>query len=420
MLPDPTSPRYPRPRTSTLDSTALIIVAALVACNGGPTGSPPCTNPSITVSSDSLILLQGADRQLSAQAYCGTAPTTTTLLFSASDTTTATVSAQGLVSAHRGGRTAVSITALGVVRDVPVLVFGHPAGVLAQTQTLTGSPVGVAVSPSGIVLVTRYDSTSLGRFTLPALAATPGPSIPSTGLDVAFDGTGTSAFVTNRDQQLVTSVDVLANASNGATPVGGHPLRVIFHPATNTVFVTTDQDSLYKIDVATRAVLSKIFLPSGVSGSGPNGLAFSPDRDILYVSRQSGGVLKISVASLSILDTIPAGSAEGLALSPSGDTLYDAVIASPVGVYIWNQVTHAFLTYLSLPAAPYDVKLSPDSTRIYVTAQSDLFVLDRATLQFTDTLHLAPSTGPLRRIAFDRYGRFATVAGEGGAVYLIR
>jgi len=184
--------------------------------------------------------------------------------------------------------------------------------------------------------------------------------------------------------------------------------------------VTTDQDSLYKIDVATRAVLSKILLPSGVSGSGPNGLAFSPDRDILYVSRQSGGVLKISVASLSILDTIPAGSAEGLALSPSGDTLYDAVIASPVGVYIWNQVTHAFLTYLSLPAAPYDVKLSPDSTRIYVTAQSDLFVLDRATLQFTDTLHLAPSTGPLRRIAFDRYGRFATVAGEGGAVYLIR
>jgi DNA-binding beta-propeller fold protein YncE len=419
MFPDRTSPRFPRRRTGTLNSTALIVVAALFACNGGPTGSVPCSNPSITVNSDSLILLQSYDQQLSAQAYCGTAPTTTTLLFSTSDTTTATVSAQGLVSAHRGGRTTVSISALGVVRDVPIIVFGHPAGILAQTQTLTGSPVGVAVSPSGIVLVTRYDSTSLGRFALPALAGIPGPSVPSTGLDVAFDGTGAAAFVTNRDQQLVTSVDVLANVSNGATPVGGHPLRIIFHPATNTVFVTTDQDSLYEIDVATRAVLSKIFLPSGVTSSGPNGLAFSPDRDILYVSRQSGGVLKISVASLAILDTIPVGSAEGLAISPSGDTLYDAG-ASPVGLYIWNQVTHAFLTYLSLPAAPYDVKLTPDSTRIYVTAQSDLFVLDRGTLQFTDTLHLATSTGPLRRVAFDRYGRFATVADESGAVYLIR
>jgi len=149
-------------------------------------------------------------------------------------------------------------------------------------------------------------------------------------------------------------------------------------------------------------------------------LAFSPDGSVLYVSRRTGGVLKIAVASLSILDTIPAGSAEGLALSPSGDTLYDAVIVSPVGLYIWNQVTHAFLTYLPLPAAPYEVKLTPDSTRIYVTAQSDLFVLERATLRFTDTLHLATGIWPLRRVAFDQYGRFAVVADESGAVHLIR
>ena len=413
-------PRCIRHRMSIVDSTMLIVMAALVACNGGPTGSPQCSNPSITVSSDSLVLLQGDNRQLSAQAYCGTTLTNTTLVFSSSDTTTATVSAQGLVNARGGGRAFASIAALGIVRDIPLIVFGHPAGILAQTQTLTGSPVGVAVSPSGTIFVTRYDTTSLGRFTLPNLTATPGPSIPSTGLDVAFDGTGNKAFVTNRDQQLVTSIDVLANTSNGATPVGGHSLRILFHPATNAVFVTTDQDSLYKIDVATRAVLSKSFLPSGASGSGPNGLAFSPDGNILYVSRQTGGVLKITVAALSILDTIPAGSAEGLALSPSGDTLYDAVIVSPVGLYIWNQVTHAFLTYLPLPAEPYDVKLTPDSTRIYVTAGSDLFVLERTTLQFTDTLHLATGTGSLRRVAFDRYGRFAVVADESGAVHLIK
>jgi YVTN family beta-propeller protein len=415
--------QYARPRP------ILARTGLLLSCLGGltcgrtnsPTGSGPCVNPAISLLSDSVVLLQGGIQQQSAVVTCGGTPSTgAAVVFAVSDTTTASVSITGLVSGRAGGRAVVTVTSPGVSRQFPVLVFGHPAGILGLSNPLSGLPTGVAVSSTGVVFVTRYDSASLGRYAGATLAATPGPLVPTTGLDVAFNPAGTRAFVTNRDQQEVTVVDVSSNSSIANPAVGGHPLRVLAHPTSGFVFVTTDQDSLYKLDFG-GAILSRSFLPTSAIPGGPNGLALSPDGELLYVSHQIGQVTKVAVSSLAVLDTFSLGGtvAEAIAVSPTGDTLYVAQ-SSPDGVYLWNPTSHAFLSYVSLPAEPYDLKITPDSTQIYVTAGNRLFVIDRNGLVVSDTVNLSGGPSPARRIAFDRYGRFAVVADENGDVHLIR
>lgn len=403
--------------------SVMVIAAVASHCDDAPTEIPLCTDPTVSLDVDSLILLQDSVHQLIPTFYCGSTPETTpTFTYASSDQTTAPISTTGVVTALAGGRTVVTIAAEGASLEVPVVVFGHPLGELALSTPLADRPFGVAISATGLVYVARYDATSLGRYSLPALAPLTGPSVPSSARDVVFSPDGSRAFVANYDQKRVTSIDVAANMNIGATAVGGRTLRLLSDPISGLVFATTDLDTLYTIHPVTGAILDRAFLPSDTYASGLTGMTLSPDRTQLYVSHLFASQIdKVEVSTVSVLDTIRIGSVllpEALAISPTGDTLYVAQSAPDYGMYLWNEATHDYLTYLPIPTRPYDLLITPDGAQIYLTAGPFLFIIDRVALSIREVIALSP--GPARRIAFDHYGRYAVIADEGGAVHLIK
>lgn len=390
-----------------------ITVAILVSAACSKDTSSPCAVPVITAGADSLVLLQGESRQLAPTARCGTTSTTTAFSYASSDTTAVTVSGLGVVSARAGGRVVVTISAAAASLPLPVVVYGHPAGVLDVSRPLSGGAWGVAISRAGVVFVTRYNDLSLGRFSMPGLTPSPGPAIPSSALDVAFTSSGDAAFVANYDQQQITVVDVTANAQVGVISVGGHPLRVLAHPSRPLAFATTDADSLYKIDTTSRTIIGRVGLPP----TGPNSLALSPDGETLYVGNTSGYLARISVGTLAVLGTlflIPRSLPEDIALSPNGDTLYLADSFSG-GLNLHHLPDGTYLTSLPIEI-PYGMRISPDSRILLITAYRGLFVIDRESFQVVTNLPV----GIGRRLAFDPYGRTGVIADASGFVHLVR
>jgi YVTN family beta-propeller protein len=341
-----------------------------------------------------------------------------TFAYLTADTTVASVSAAGLLIAHGGGTTIISISAHGDTLPLPLAVYGHPSGQLATTLPVDDRPEGIAISATGLVYVTRYDFAGLSSFVLPALTPMSGAVVPATALDVSFSPQGDLAFVANRDQQSIAVVNVVLGSVIDSIPVGGHPLRVLTHPTAGVVFATTDLDSAYKISTSTHSILARSFLPSATSGSGPLGIAISPDGLTLYVCGGLGNeITTLSVATFAITDTMniaPSFFPSDIAISPSGDTLY---VASSGGIELYDLASHAFLTGIPLPGL-FAIKMTPDSTALYASADDRIYVVDRASLIVADTVDLV--SGPARRLAFDKYGKVAMVANESGFVHLIQ
>ena len=395
-------------------------LGATWGCGSDSTSPESCGTTVLVIGVDSLVTLQGESILLTPALRCGTTVVAgTSFTFAVADSTVASVSADGLVTALAGGRTSVVVSTGEFTDSIPVVVYGHPAGVSMAPVALSGTPFGAAVSRTGTVYVTRYTAPSLARYQLPDLTAAANPGVPESARDVEFSPAGDLAFVANRDQQQVTIVNVGSNSIVGAVAVGGHPLRLLPHPDGQVLFVTSDLDSVFKIDIASRTITDRFRLETDISGSGPTGMVYTADGTELIVSSLSGFITTINVATATITDTMmltQSGIVEDVALSPSGDTVY-AAVSAPNGVYLFDRQSKIFLTWIPLATLPFSLRLSPDSTQLYAAGGSTLYVVNRQSLAVTGSLSIG---GVLRHLAFDRYGRSAVIADEEGFVHLIR
>ena len=312
----------------------------------------------------------------------------------------------GTATAQSGGLTAII--------DVEVIVAARPAGVITATVPLNGAPYGVAISATGQLLVSTL-SGGLYRAQIPTLnftlAATSGLST-----DVAFNASGSRAWVSNAPDGQLTEYDV-----TGSTPValrtlplgGEHLFGLKVSPDGSLLFVGTGDGRLLFVNSTTGAVVHQAMVGGGVVH-----VALDHAGTRVYGSSPlSGNVLEVNIASRATRNfQLENGAAQGVAVAVDDSELY--VVSENATLEIFDLATTS-RTVMTLPCGGYGLGLTPDNTHLYVACsqgQSGLIIVDRASRTIADELEL-PGTG--RRVAVSPDGFTVAVAVESGFVVLI-
>ena len=262
--------------------------------HGTATSPGGCDALTLSFGIDSLVLLQADSTRLTPVLRCGsTAVAGATFEFSTADSDVATVTSGGLVTARSGGRTWSASTSQAANQSgcAGIRAPGRPGREV-------GHALGHAIRCCSVSYRNgfhrRVDAPYLGHYLLPDLAPLVEPS-SLTARDVEFSPVGDLAFVANYEQKQVTIVDVVSNTMVGSVSVSGRPLRLLPHPGGQFLFVTTDIDSVFKIDIPTRAITARLGLWTNISGSGPTGLVYTDQGSELLVSSTTGMITVINV-----------------------------------------------------------------------------------------------------------------------------
>ncbi|OLC07423.1 MAG: hypothetical protein AUH42_03625 [Gemmatimonadetes bacterium 13_1_40CM_70_11] len=290
----------------------------------------------------------------------------------------------------------------------PTTTVGHPrSGAVFATPTLGGQPYGVAISPSGAVLVAQVFGGLVTRFDLPDTM--PDVSVTS-GLQpvhVAVNPAGTRAYVVNQAGQAVRVINLGTSTTIDSIRLTNDGFNIAVAPSGQRVYVTTSDGRVYVIDAASNTIVDSMRV-----GSAANGLAFSPGGDRLYVSsRDAGTVTVFSTQTDAPLDTITtSGMPQRLVVSTDGRKLF--VANELVGVNVVNLPAGTLGPNIPLDGSAYGLGLSPDGTQLYATdpLSGKIFIVDAATNHLLSTLTV---DGVPRNVAFDVAGTTAVVT-DGG------
>jgi YVTN family beta-propeller protein len=316
------------------------------------------------------------------------------------------------VTGVAGGPATITATAVPAVATAAVTVLGHPVGIPVTGTPLGDRPYGVAVSPAGVVYVTRLDAAALSRADLPDSTFPTAVAVGSVPTDVAFDPTGTRAYVTNQASRNVGIVDVATNTQIDVIPVNGDPFRVLVSPSGTRLYVTTNADNLLVIDLPAKTVHAEYLL-----GSASSGITFHPNGVLLYGTTIGGVVYEINTVTDSARGLLTTGYLQDIAVSRDGAELYVAKEDGPMEIR--NAATGVLITTLPAATGVFGLRVTPDGRHLYagILFGGEVRVFDRASRALLRTI---PVANDPRRLAFDRYGRTAVITDQLGAVYFVR
>jgi DNA-binding beta-propeller fold protein YncE len=195
--------------------------------------------------------------------------------------------------------------------------------------------------------------------------------------------------------------------------VTGDPFKVLVSPNGARLYVLTNADKVFAIDLATGATVGQLAFPAT-----PNGLAITADGSKLYVStRAAGTVVEVDTRTMTALRSwAPGGTVQEVVLAPGGAEMY--VVNEEGSWFDYNLTTGALVATLALGNGPFGMALTPDGTMLFVSVMrtGEVKVIDRAARAVSRTLFV---DGTPRRVAFRADGT-AVVANEAGYVSFVR
>ncbi len=304
----------------------------------------------------------------------------------------------------------------GVV--VPVLLLTLSACNTSSSSTPTGT---------GALFVATQGDSSVSAYTINLTSGTIsaiGDSVPTGSVPAAMllAPSGTALFVANSGTNDISAYTVKSDGTltagattptGGMTPLnmamdsGGHFLFVAnqglqIDPASGTISVFAVQDATLTAVPGSPFRVAEI---GASSGTGPAGVAVTPDARFLYVSNQfDSTVTTFSVDASGVLtrgSVVPVGtSPSALAITPNGGFLYVANASTLSGFAICNQVVTSCSdptapdgTLTAITGSPFSAGLGPAS--IVVTPSGKfMFVVDRLSNQISE-YKIATGTGVL-------------------------
>ena len=234
-----------------------------------------------------------------------------------------------------------------------------------SVTTLSLGPGNAAVAPNGALVYITQSSTSsvvvVNAGTQKTVTTIPVGRVP---VVAAVSPDSSRVYVTNQQDGTVSVIDALANAVVAAVPVGARPFGVAVSPDGSKVYVANSGGSTVSvIDTGTNAVSGTITLPFPVT---PWMVAFSVDGSKAYVTDNGyGHVYVISTATDTVTGSFqPASYNQGVAFSPNGAMAF--VTDASGAVTVVDAVTDTVLRSVALGGNPAGVAFSSDGSKAYV------------------------------------------------------
>ena len=272
-------------------------------------------------------------------------------------------------------------------------------------------PLGVAVS-GNVALVSEDQGAQVARLDLRIDTVLTPIATGGVPAYLVFDGTGKSAYVANFANHNVGILDVASNSQTAVIPVNGSPLPIAVTRFGQTVFVTTDSNRFYKIDVASRTVVDSLDLPAT-----SHHLLNLNDTLVYIATRDGGSVLEVNQLTMTVLRTfVLGGRPQGMAVASHRTELYVANEISNVLHII--TLSNGAVSNVPLTSGGEGISLGSDG-KLYI---GEVFaglvqVVDPATRTVVRTINVG---GTPREVATDAARHRVLVANEAGWVDLVR
>lgn len=325
----------------------------------------------------------------------------------------ATVSGSGVVRSMGPSGTAVIRATQGTLSaTAQVTVLDS---LLVARAKLPGEAYAAAISAAKVAYVGQTSQGRIVRANLPSRAFGQGLTVGSIPTEIAFNSTGTRAYVTNQANGTVSVINVAANAQIDTIPVGSSPFEVIVAPGDSILWVG-NAGTVRAVRLATNTTAAQ-FQVGGIA----NGVAIARDT-LLYVSTHTAGtVLEFNLRTRTLGRTFTVGGIpQKLVASPDGGELY---IANQSGyIQFWNLDTGLQIgSNLILPSAAYGLARRSTNGLLYATSAyfggGYLYVIDPVARTL---LHSSIIGGSTRHVIFTADGSIGLVPNENGWVDFIR
>ncbi|MGD0485554.1 MAG: YncE family protein [Gemmatimonadales bacterium] len=308
-------------------AVSLTVGALSTACGSSSTDTIVVAPPSVSLQShDSVQLSVGV---LDAK---GQLLTAVPVSFHSSDTSVVVATALGWVrSIGPTGVAVVTVSGAGLATAVAVQVVAGSGGGGGGGQSydttalrrvrLGDAAFGVAASPGGTVYVTELSAARIALVRADSGTLVGNVNVGQVPTHVVFNPSGTRAYVSNQYSSSVSVIDTATRAIVDAVPVSGDPGPMAVSADGQALFVATNANVIYKIDLGTHAVLGSVSLPAT-----SHHVAMNPSRSRLYVATRDGGtVMELSTATMQVLRTFATGGrSQGLVVTPDSAELWVA------------------------------------------------------------------------------------------------
>lgn len=192
------------------------------------------------------------------------------------------------------------------------------------------------------------------------------------------------AYITNRNSDDVTVIDLATGTVVATIPVGGVPVGVAVSNGPLVYVANARSRSVSVIDTATLTAVDTI----AGGGFSPFALAIHPDDTRLYsVNGVSDTVSVIDTASRAVVATVPVGDGpQGLVATADGQWVYVANLEGD-DVSIISTATNTVVATVAVGNQPLAIVEAPGRQRVYVANKitQNLSVIDTTTQSVVDT-----------------------------------
>ena len=290
----------------------------------------------------------------------------------------------------------------------------HPAGIIVSSRFVGARPYAAAVTPSGRMLVGLLDDGFVVTEVFPDTGFLQGMAVGSVPTDIGLNAAGDLGFVANQYDDNIQEFSTSVGQSLRLIPVTGDPFSVVSDASGSTIYVTTNTNFLYKINVATSAVQAQL----NTDGNAAQSLTFSPVSGLLYVSTRDGGtVLEVNPPTLTVVRRFsPGNRTQEVAVTKDGRELW---IANEGGFVTVVTLATGASTNLLVGGQLWGLAISPDQQQVWVGSLNEgvVKVINRSAKTLGAPIAVG---GRPRRIRFSPFGARAVVANEAGYISVIK
>lgn len=214
---------------------------------------------------------------------------------------------------------------------------------------------------------------------------------------VVIDNKNAKGYVTNYDENSITMIDLHQDEVIATVPVGLNPIGLVLSKDGQKLYVTLQgENAIALINTDQNQVVSTLPL-----GPRPNDLALTTDDSLLFVVLTGenrlavvDGDLKQEVAS------IPLGrNPQRLALHPTRPLAY-VTIFNENSLNIISTEDYQVLGTIPSLVAPFDLALNTDGSKLLVTNDYQLSIIDTDNNRLVSTLYAPPSAQIRQGITF--------------------